>query len=457
MEKYSEHKLENLDPLNKYASRSHPKSEPYQPRPFKPEKRPPLVKRKNLANGLIATAAVSLMVIIYSIATRSESKDHLVNSEEVAGDTLRLLADEDELIAMSSPLSHPAGIASADQEMDLIKEITKQKHVQADKIRELKEELADAKARILQLKTDLLVKGGQVEQYYKDKIDKFNTRLSNIEKQNNNLQTEVAARDVLIESKREEIENLRQLFVEAYEQLQREHTEEFSNHLVRTQAELEEARKTIQSLMTEVDWQDKTNQQLDNHIDKFVFTKNRLGTDDEYNEIAQEKDETRHRFPLNFPASKDKNGLIGIDQFYESKFSEMAAAKQKLENQLREAEEHNRLSQVDNSDTEALKEKLEELQAAYREEQNRSSQLESQLQNFAKHGANLKQEMASQEGAEAGNGPTTTKLRAKIAYLTSRLAQEKSKMMESEDKLVEVMQTLNDLKQRNKILEQQAY
>lgn len=240
--------MEDKKPQNKRNVNSHTSSETYQTKSSnKQNKRSSLVKRRNTAITLSVISSVILAGIGYEIVTSLKDVPAHPSSQTQAKSPLRILADEDNDIALSSYSPQHADL-DFEEEVNIIQQLTKHKNLQSKKIRELKEDLEEARARIVQLKTDILIKGGEKEQFYRDQIDEFNRQLSNFEQENTNLQAEVAVRDKLIESKRLELERLSKIFTDTHEQLQNELSDresEIENQMTKTDKIFQELREEL--------------------------------------------------------------------------------------------------------------------------------------------------------------------------------------------------------------------
>lgn len=799
-------KMEDKKPQNKTSASNYSKSETYHSKSTKQKKRSSLVKRRNTAITLSVISSVILAGIGYEIVTNLNNEGVTSDKQAEAKVPLRILSEEEDYISFSpTPAKHSD--LDFDEEVNIIQQLTKHKNLQSKKIRELKEELEEAQARIVQLKTDILIKGGEKEQYYRDQIDQFNKQLTGFEQENSNLQAEVAIRDKLIESKRVELERLSKIFTDTHDQLQNElsnrdseieqqmmkterifeelkeelalteneiktpadvrealrettkriaelegiieeanvnsieandHAEDLTENLLTTQRELAEARQTIQNLVTKIESKDLANTLLKGNAseyhDNYELTQNTLlqkqqelekverrlqqalvdytneksRADDLFNKLTklessqlnqvtasnltaysyaeqggnmssvvrqqerlikdlqrnlksverrnseleqllaesrdyvQEYDndvsirnlkqelfnsqqkvrelesdlqqlklqpakdptpytnsgdselntllnersallaevyeyrakisekqdtidrlerelqvtsnshndpeverlrskisllertlsDTEHRLEQAVANSADETentGLLEMEEFYETKLSQLAKTNQILEEQLEEAEEYIKLTQDqiskdqeqitslqnqfnrakittsnddhgairritqqlqeeirlresleleltqlrdrfsqsnssqysynDRSNSQVLKEQIQELEFLYNEEKERSTQLELQLETLSRMTSSLQEEIKAHEAVftNTSDQSTPSRLRAKIAYLTTRLGQEKSKLMNSEEKLQELTHTMNEMRQRNRQLESQLY
>lgn len=131
------------------------------------------------------------------------------------------------------------------------------------------------------------------------------------------------------------------------------------------------------------------------------------------------------------------NNLLEMQALYENKLAQMAMANQTQEKELTA--------------------KLTELQSAYKKELHRSSQLKAQLEAATRFTSGLKNQVAVHKTllSQAFSKTTPIKLKTKVASLMMRLSQEKLRMQEIEKNLQEAMQTVSELQERNKLLEQQ--
>jgi chromosome segregation ATPase len=665
----SGNKMEDKKTQDRQQANSYSKSETYQTKHSKQKKRSTLVKRRNTAVVLSIVSSVILVGIGYEVVTSLKAENHHVQNTEQPKAPLRILAEEDDFLSLTNNMTYSSNL-DFEEEINIIQQLTRHKNLQTKKIRELKEDLEESQARIVQLKTDILIKGGEKEQYYQDQINDFNKQLSNIEDQNTHLLAEVAIRDKLINSKRHELERLSKVFTDTHDKLLTElsdreskienemqktgqifadlreeldltnseiikpedvrqaltetkrkiteleriiaqsgnnsleandQTEELAQDLVNTQQQLDEANMTINNLITQLEVEKNASNQfeiamaptvsqgsrdyssvnyqqerlikdLQRNLSNIELRNKKLEqllresdntTGDQYvqdqslskiqqelqysqikireleselqqltvsqddNQITKLKQQisllesTLSKTEDNLQqailkVSNDSNntsGLVDMEEFYETKLEQLAKTNQILEEQLEEAEEHLKLTQPNaSSSNEAfnviskqlqgeraerqqleqeltqlrgrfqtttpennsrygqrshndshtmkeLKNKIQQLEILYDEEQNRAIQLESQLETLARLTTNLQEEMSAHEASITSNVPKSTpsKLRAKIAYLTTRLAQEKSKSMNSEEKLQELMFSMKEVQQRNSQLEQEVH
>ncbi len=172
-----------------------------------------LAQRRRTAIALSVISSLILAGIGFEVVNNSNvPKQQTIESNAQATHApLRILDDENE-IAFND--------LSSNDEVSIIQLLTRQKNQQATKIHELKNELEQTKARLRQLKTDILIRGGDKEVSYRQSIAQLEHQLKLAERETQHLKAEISARNRLIDTKRSEVEKLSRVFSETNSQLQ---------------------------------------------------------------------------------------------------------------------------------------------------------------------------------------------------------------------------------------------
>ncbi|MEM1282551.1 MAG: hypothetical protein AAGG81_03265 [Chlamydiota bacterium] len=365
--------MEDKKSQNKRSTVNHSNTENYQAKNSKQKKRSSLVKRRNTAITMSVLSSVILAGIGYEIVSSLNDNSAQPNIQTEKKIPLRILAEEEDFIGMSLPYSQSTDL-DFDEEVNIIQQLTRHKNLQSKKIRELKEDLEEAKSRIIQLKTDILIKGGEKEQHYREQIDNFNRQLSSYEQQNTNLQAEIAVRDKLINSKRSELESLSKIFTDTHEQLKTE----LSNRESEIDEEMTKTQRIFDELREELTLTDREIRSPEEVRDAFRETTKRIA---ELEAIIEQA--SNESLEANSQAEEIANQLHNTEK-------ELADAREAIQNLVLEIESRNIASQLSDdeemssntfvSTQEQTSQILETAQAKILEKQQELEKVERRLQ-----------------------------------------------------------------------------
>lgn len=241
-DQYLGNDMDNRQTQNKKAT-LHSSSETYQKKKRKQKPRKSLAKRRKTAIALSVISIGILASIGYEVVTNLDDQKIYSAPQQTKAPSLRILNEEKLENSVYIPEKRLLS-NGLDEEVSIFQQLTKQRKLQAQKIKDLEAELKEAKARILQLKTDILIKGSKKEKYYAEELKVLQEKLATSETTNTHLKTEIAARDKVIAGKRKEIESLSQLFTETHSKLE--------NQLHSRETQIEEERSKSEALFAEL-------------------------------------------------------------------------------------------------------------------------------------------------------------------------------------------------------------
>lgn len=183
-----------------------------------------------VSSAILASIGFEVILNNNYVATH-QSNPSIPNSE------LALVALDDEQIYSS--FKHE----NQQDDITIIEFLTRQNALKGQKIAALTEELDETKSRLMQLKTDILIRGGDKEKHYKTRIFDLEEQLVKADTGIQHLQAELAARNRLIDTKRSELDTLSKTFNETNDILEKSLTE--------LEVTLKEEQKLTQTLNAE--------------------------------------------------------------------------------------------------------------------------------------------------------------------------------------------------------------
>jgi len=219
--------------------------------PSKQKDNTSMAKRRKTAIALGAISTIILTSVAFEVVSGDfwHKEEKTITQTSARSPELKILSDlDDDIIAYND-----FHVEMGDDEISVIQFLTRQKNLQTKKIQELKNQLFETQARLQQLKTDILIHGGQKEQTYQEKIIKLDEQLAHANTTFNTLKAEISARDHVIEGKRDQLENLSKIFTETNAKLQKQLEQNDSNFNAELEQEIAQSNNHILELEKLVD------------------------------------------------------------------------------------------------------------------------------------------------------------------------------------------------------------
>jgi len=206
------------------------------------------MNKKNTAITLSIVSSIILASIGFEIISNHSERVDTREETQTRLHQIRITSDFDEEIAYADS-DWEAGYDNS----NTLQYLHRQKIQKAKRIQELTQELNETKNRLHELKTNIVIHGGEKELEYRTRIENLENQLKETENESTKLKSNLAAREALIESKRDELENLSKIFTQTHSTLEK--------NLEDAESKIQEEQKQIDLFILQIQEKLSVNEQ----------------------------------------------------------------------------------------------------------------------------------------------------------------------------------------------------